>query len=101
MPADELTKTRTLFGDAPALAVDVFTGRLAGLVLAEYELELDAVGAPMPAEAADRSVPDRPDHPGWPELPILAEVTDDARFTGGALARTSAAELAQLLATYH
>ncbi|HET6209827.1 MAG TPA: hypothetical protein VFD94_05570, partial [Jatrophihabitans sp.] len=39
LPADELTKARTvLTGDGPALAVDVFTGRLAGLVLAEFEL---------------------------------------------------------------
>jgi len=81
LQADELTKTRTLVGDGPALAVDVFTGQLTGLVLAEYELS-DA---------------------GEPELsglPIRAEVTDDARFSGGALARTSAADLARLLADY-
>jgi hypothetical protein len=92
LPADELTKTRTLFGDGPALAVDVFTGRLAGLVLAEYELD--------PADAANQTVPGDRSLPDWPELPILAEVTDDVRFTGGALARTSAADLAQLLASY-
>jgi CYTH domain-containing protein len=95
LPADELTKTRTLIGDGPVLAVDVFTGRLAGLVLAEYELDAAAADASDPTVPGDRMVP------GWPELPILAEVTDDVRFTGGALARTSAAELAQLLATYH
>ena len=82
LPADDLTKTRTLIGDGPALAVDIFTGRLTGLVLAEYEL-------------------DSADEPDLSKLPVLAEVTDDARFTGGALARTSAAELTQLLATYH
>jgi hypothetical protein len=91
LPADELTKTRTLFGDGPVLAVDVFTGRLAGLVLAEYELDPAAASS----GASDQAVP-----PGWPELPMLAEVTGDARFTGGALARTSAAGLARLLATY-
>jgi hypothetical protein len=101
LPADELTKTRTLLGDGPVLAVDVFTGRLTGLVLAEYELdaaeyELDPAG-PIAASsgASVQAVP------GWPELPILAEVTDDARFTGGALARTSAADLVQLLANFH
>ncbi len=85
LPADELTKTRTLIGDGPVLAVDVFTGRLAGLVLAEYELDQacdDAIGRELS------------------ELPMLAEVTDDVRFSGGALARTSAAELARLLATF-
>lgn len=79
LPADELTKNRTLIGD---LAVDVFTGRLAGLVLAEYEL------APAAAE------------PDLSSLPVVAEVTDDVRFSGGALARTSAADLTQLLASH-
>jgi hypothetical protein len=82
LPAEELTKTRTLFGDGPTLAVDVFADRLAGLVLAEYEL-------------------DTADEPDLSELPVLAEVTDDPRFSGGALARTSAADLTQLLANYH
>ena len=90
LPADELTKARTvLIGDGAALAVDVFTGRLAGLVLAEFELveaELD------PA--------DRGTVPGWPAVPMLAEVTDDPRFTGGALARTSAADLSRLLENF-
>ena len=95
LPADELRKTRIVLSsarDGPALAVDVFTGRLTGLVLAEYELD--------PAGDADRTVPAWPELSGWPELPVLAEVTDDARFTGGMLARTSAAELARLLANY-
>jgi len=90
LPADEVTKTRTLIGDGPVLAVDVFTGRLAGLVLAEYELDPasdDAIG------------PELPELPGVAE--VWAEVTDDVRFSGGALARTSAADLARLLASYH
>ncbi|HJQ02325.1 MAG TPA: hypothetical protein VJ851_12050 [Jatrophihabitans sp.] len=95
LPAAELTKTRTLLQwDGPELAVDVFTGRLAGLVLAEYDL------------AGDDPTDDGPtghgsaDPVGWPPVPVLAEVTGDERFTGGALARTSAAELHQLLADY-
>ncbi len=113
LPADELTKTRTVLspsGDGPALAVDVFTGRLTGLVLAEYEL--DPADRPAPGSPADHPAPGNPSRwaepgnpfsatpPGWPELPVLAEVTDDVRFSGGALARSSAADLAQLLAAY-
>jgi CYTH domain-containing protein len=89
LPADELTKTRTVLTpsrDGPALAVDVFTGRLAGLVLAEYEL--DPADRPTPGDPSGATPP------GWPELSVLAEVTDDVRFSGGALARTSAADLA-------
>jgi hypothetical protein len=99
LAADELTKTRTLFGDGPVLAVDVFSGRLAGLVLAEYELDPANPVAVSPG-ASDVSGVSGQVVPGWPELPILAEVTDDVRFTGGALARTSATDLARLLATF-
>ena len=87
LPAAELTKARTLlYWDGPVLAVDVFTDRLAGLVLAEYDL-------------ADYN-PAEYESVGWPPVPILAEVTGDERFTGGALARTSPAELRELLASY-
>jgi hypothetical protein len=98
LPADELTKTRTLIGDGPVLAVDVFTGRLAGLVLAEYELDPasdDAIGPEL------SELPEMPELSVLAELPILTEVTNDVRFSGGALARTSAADLARLLASYH
>jgi CYTH domain-containing protein len=109
LPADELTKARTvLIGAGPALAVDVFTGRLAGLVLAEFELpetETEAgpeaeVEAGPEAEAAPEAEAGRHTVPGWPAVPMLAEVSDDPRFTGGALAGTSAAELARLLANF-
>lgn len=67
----------------PPLVVDVFEGPLAGLVLAEAEFESAAeVTAFVPPE--------------W----VVAEVTDDDRFTGGRLATTTAADLAALLAQY-
>ena len=101
LPAAELTKTRTLLHwDGPVLAVDVFTGRLAGLVLAEYDL---AGGGPVddgPAGSGSAAGPVDTDPAGWPPIPVRAEVTGDERFTGGALARTSAADLARLLASY-
>lgn len=100
LPAAELTKTRTLLcWDGPMLAVDVFTGRLAGLVLAEYDLAGDRAaddGSARDGSTGDGPPGDGPD--GWPPVPVLAEVTGDERFTGGALARTSAADLARLLA---
>ena len=81
LPADALAKTRTLqHWQGLTVAVDVFAGPLAGLVLAEVDLGetglLLAQGPPM----------------AW-----LAEVTDDERFTGGHLARTSATSLSALL----
>lgn len=81
LPSDVLVKTRTLHPwQGLVVAVDVFAGRLTGLVLAEVDLgdggDLQASGPPVP----------------W-----LVEVTDDERFTGGQLARTSATELALLL----
>ena len=80
LAGDALTKTRTSVPwDDLTMAVDVFSGELAGLVLAEVDLG------------------DRPDLPPGPPLSWLAEVTDDERFTGGALARTSAAHLALVL----
>jgi CYTH domain-containing protein len=89
LPAAELTKTRTLLHwDGPVLAVDVFTGRLAGLVLAEFDLAGGSAGTVAAGPA------------GWPPVPVLAEVTGDERFTGAALARTSAADLSRLLRSF-
>ena len=81
LPADALAKTRTLhpWHDL-AVAVDVFAGSLAGLVLAEVDLGEAGV---LPADG--------------PPVDWLTEVTDDERLTGGRLARTSTAELAALL----
>lgn len=68
LPADVLTKRRHL---VPPYAFDLFDGALAGLVLAETE----DVDAPPP------------------EASIVADVTDDVRFTGGMLAMASAEAL--------
>lgn len=70
LPADVVNKTRTLvpFGDA-SIALDVFHGHLAGLVLAEIDSG-DGEQADLPEEY-------RP----------LGEVTGEDAFTGGALAR--------------
>jgi CYTH domain-containing protein len=70
LPADVLTKTRTLvpYG-ATSIALDVFDGPLAGLVLAEIDSgEGDEVELP-------------------PHYQPFQEVTDDEAFTGGALAQ--------------
>lgn len=80
LPASELAKTRA---SVPPLVVDVFDPPLDGLVLAEIEF-----GA---------------DDDGWKFSPpgySVAEVTDDVRFTGGRLARTSRPELLAWLAEY-
>jgi CYTH domain-containing protein len=70
MPADVLTKTRTFvpLGHA-SIAVDVFDGPLAGLVLAEVD---SGEGDPVDLPA---------------EYGPFDEVTDDEAFTGGALAQ--------------
>lgn len=80
LPAAEIAKTRwswTALGRR--LAVDRFSGPLAGLVLAETELESDEPRLALPPEA-------------------VADVTDEDAFSGGALARTSAPGLERLLA---
>ena len=80
LPGRTLTKTRTLSGwHGLTLAVDVFTGELDGLVLAEVEL----------SESAE------PPATGW--LSLGDEVTADERFTGGALASTSREQLRALV----
>ena len=80
LPAQVLKKTRY---SVPPFGIDVFEDTLAGLVIAEAEFNS--------AEEASQ----------WPLPPfILHEVTDDARFTGGELVRTSRKELVRLLAEY-
>lgn len=80
LPAALLSKTRY---SVPPLGVDVFDGRLQGLVLAEAEFTTD--------EEA---------HSFDPPAECVAEVTDDTRFTGGHLVRTSRQELLGWLAEY-
>jgi CYTH domain-containing protein len=80
LPATVMTKTRH---SVPPLGVDVFAGALRGLVLAEAEFTTD--------EEARSFVPP-------PEC--VAEVTDDSRFTGGRLVRTSRQDLLHWLAEY-
>lgn len=80
LPGWTLTKTRTLSDwHGLTLAVDVFTGELEGLVLAEVDL---GEAAELPASRC---------------LSPLDEVTDDERFTGGALASTSREQLRSTL----
>ena len=81
LPADQLVKTRHLLaGEHPTWVVDLFHGELEGLVLAEIDLG------------------DSPQPPGLtPPVPTAVEVTSDDRFTGGALARCSRADLTALL----
>jgi CYTH domain-containing protein len=80
LPAAVLAKTRL---SVPPLGIDVFAGPLHGLVLAEAEFMTDeqALAFAPPAGCA-------------------AEVTDDVRFTGGRLVRTSREDLLRLLAGY-
>ncbi|MFD8483017.1 hypothetical protein [Kitasatospora sp. NPDC059673] len=80
LPGRELTKTRL---SVPPLGIDVFDGRLLGLVLAEAEFET--------AEDAETFVP---------PAACLAEVTDDPRFTGGSLARAERSQVRGWLADY-
>jgi CYTH domain-containing protein len=71
LPADVVTKTRTLVPHGGVtVALDVFHGHLAGLVLAEIDSG-DGEVADLPAEY-------RP----------LGEVTGEDAFTGGELARS-------------
>ncbi|MGW0084308.1 hypothetical protein [Streptomyces sp. NPDC003393] len=80
LPAHVMAKTRL---SVPPLGIDVFDAPLQGLVLAEAEFTTDeeAQSFTPPAEC-------------------VAEVTEDARFTGGRLVRTSRRELVDWLAEY-
>lgn len=80
LPASTLRKTRY---SVPPFGIDVFTGPLEGLMLAEAEFE-------SAAEAEALMLP-----------PFIAhEVSTDVRFTGGRLVRASREDLAAWLAEY-
>ena len=80
LPAKMLRKTRY---SVPPFGIDVFEDALTGLVLAEAEFN-------SLAEASALSLP-----------PFIAlELTEDPRFTGGELVRTSRQELGTLLAEF-
>jgi CYTH domain-containing protein len=80
LPAAVLSKTRF---SVPPLGVDVFDGPLEGLVVAEAEF----TGDEEPLAFV-------------PPTECVAEVTDDARFTGGRLVGASRQELLAWLAEY-
>jgi CYTH domain-containing protein len=76
-----LSKTRWQWNvSGRSLVADEFHGRLAGLVLAEVELDLKDERLAMP--------------PG-----SIADVTDDDRFSGGTLASLSEQAAADLMVT--
>lgn len=80
LPAEVLCKCRL---SVPPLSIDVFDPPLHGLVLADVEFSTD--------EAAESFLP---------PPAAIAEVTDDARFTGGNLVRTRRHDLLAWLAGY-
>ncbi|GGM06120.1 hypothetical protein GCM10012279_24890 [Micromonospora yangpuensis] len=80
LPAATLSKTRL---SVPPLGIDVFDPPLHGLILAEAEFTTD--------EAARTFLPP-------PQ--VVAEVTDDIRFTGGSLVHAHRDDLLSWLADY-
>ena len=78
LPAHTLAKTRH---SIPPFGVDVFEGELAGLLIAEAELDDDDAMARLP-------------RPPWG-----VEVTNDVRFTGGHFVTLDRDRLRELLAT--
>jgi CYTH domain-containing protein len=80
LPGAVLVKTRF---SLPPLGVDLFGGSLAGLVLGEIEF------------SDDRSMAEF-----VPPDDVVAEVTEDVRFTGGRLVETDAPALGRLLAEF-
>jgi hypothetical protein len=80
VPARTLRKIRSSF---PPLGVDVFEGPLRGLILAEAEFDGGA------SEAAFQ-----------PPSDVVAEVTADVRFTGGALVKLGRDGTTALLAEF-
>jgi CYTH domain-containing protein len=80
LPAAALSKTRL---SVPPLGIDVFDPPLHGLILAEAEFTTD--------EAARTFLPP-------PQ--IVAEITNDTRFTGGRLVHAHRADLFTWLAEY-
>ena len=75
LAAAELDKRRyAVEHGGRVFSVDVFEGRVAGLVLAEVGFETaDELAGPL-------------EPPPW----VIREVSNDVRYTGGALARSSA-----------
>jgi CYTH domain-containing protein len=80
LPADILAKTRL---SVPPLSIDVFDPPLHGLVLADVEFSTDEAAQSFLQPPA-----------------AIAEVTDDARFTGGSLVRARRHDLLAWLAEY-
>ena len=80
LPGSALIKTRY---SVPPFGVSVFTGTLAGLMMAEAEFE----------NAEEESHFQVPPY-------VIAEVTADARFSGGCLVRTTRNEMLALLAEF-
>jgi CYTH domain-containing protein len=80
LPGEELKKTRH---SLPPLGVDVFEGRLERLVLAEAEFDTQQ-------ECTGFSPPQF----------VVAEVTHDVRFTGGALAAADASDVRDVLRSF-
>ena len=80
LPAKVLAKTRY---SVPPFGIDVFEGRLGGLVVAEAEFN-------SAAEASTLTLPSF----------IVHEVSRDFRFTGGSLVAASRQELENWLAEY-
>ena len=80
LPAEVLSKTRL---SVPPLSIDVFDPPLHGLVVADAEFSTDEAAQSFLLPAA-----------------AIAEVTDDARFTGGSLVRTRRHDLLAWLAEY-
>lgn len=84
LPANELEKTRWLnpIGHL-MLSIDEFGGRLAGLVLAEVDLgSTNTLPTMFPIDMND-------------------EATNDERFTGGTLAKTTSEELTNILNSFN
>jgi CYTH domain-containing protein len=80
LPAALLSKTRL---SVPPLSVDVFDPPLHGLVMADVEFDTDTEARAFVPPAA-----------------VVAEVTDDPRFTGGSLVRAHRHDLLAWLAEY-
>jgi CYTH domain-containing protein len=80
LPAGVLSKRRL---SVPPLSIDLFDPPLHGLVLADAEFSTDEAAQSFRQPPA-----------------AIAEVTDDARFTGGSLVRTRRQDLLAWLAEY-
>ncbi|HEX3744542.1 MAG TPA: hypothetical protein VHW09_11450 [Bryobacteraceae bacterium] len=80
LPARKLVKTRY---SLPPFGIDVFEGRLRGLVLAKAEFDSAAAARALVLPAF-----------------LLREVTADIRFTGGQLVRASRGDVRKWLSEY-